>query len=334
MIEEEIRANRRKILTGKVLFLLYVTFYASVVFIPLAFIYVKAAGAGGLVALLTSLTMWLVIMGLAFYCNADIVRRATGAKPLEKGRYPHLASAAEDIAIASGQVVPGLMLVEDDAINAFSMISIRAGCSVIFCTEGMARDLHPDEMRAVLAHEMAHLKNGDTELGSLIMPFNAVFTFRGSPRERLTGGHGILAILLTLLIFILLLVPSIILTAVYTSGSVILSDVFAIALGGLLLPLVSLYLLSIIVSMYWGFTLRKREYLADETALEWTNFPEGMIDALLKAGERNTGSDRAFLDDAWFAPPSGNRGLMDYQPSLVARIDNIRKETYLPPEEG
>jgi Zn-dependent protease with chaperone function len=328
MIEEEIRANRRKILTGKVVFLLYVAFYTCAVFIPLTFIFVRAAGAGGVVAILVSFTIWLVIMGSILYYNADIVRRTTGAEPLEEGSYPHMASAAEDIAIASGQKVPRLMLIGDEAINAFSMTSIRARCNMVFCTEGMARDLHLDEMRAIMAHELAHLRNGDAEVGSLIMPFNAVFSFRGGPLERLAGKYRIPAILLVLIIVILFLVPSMFLVVAYTSWSVISSDTLAIILVGLLLPLISLYLLSIIVSMYWGFTLRKREYLADETALKWTNFPEGMIGALLKAGERNTGSGCAFLDDASFAPPGGTRGLMDYQPSLSTRINKIREETY------
>lgn len=180
-----------------------------------------------------------------------------------------------------------MLLIEDDAVNAFSMTSVRHRPDMVFCTEGMARELHP--------HEMAHLRNGDAELGSLIMPFGAINTYA------------------------------------YRLWSVVSGDVFAIILIGLLLPAVSFYLLGTILSLYWGFTLGERDYLADETAVEWTRYPEGLIGALCKAGERNISSRLAFLDNACFAPPGGVRGMMDFQPSIAARMENIRKETYLPP---
>jgi heat shock protein HtpX len=338
MIEEEIRANRRKILAGRMVFLLYVTVYTCAIFLPPGFVFVRAAGAAGLAVILVSLTMWLVITGLALYHNVDIVRRVAGAQPLVEGRYPRLASAAEDIAIASGQEVPHLMLIEDDAINAFSMISIRARHSVVFCTEGMARDLHLDEMRAIMAHELAHLKNGDAELGSLVLPFSYIPSYLIKKTSwiirSLVDLSKLIAIVVVATLLIFLLTPLAIYMNDHSSSFLAYYDVFAIILIGLLLPFISLYLLGALISFFRYFSLRNREYLADETALEWTNFPEGLIDALLKAGERNTGSDRAFLDDACFAPPSGVRGFLDYQPSLIARIDNIRKETYLPPEEG
>lgn len=110
MIEEAIHENRRKIFTGRLVFLLYVAVYSCAIFIPLSYIFVKEAGALGLVAILVSLALWVMMLALIFCNNADIVRRATGAVPLEEGRFPHLSSAAEEIAIASGQEVSYLMI--------------------------------------------------------------------------------------------------------------------------------------------------------------------------------------------------------------------------------
>ncbi len=337
MIEEAIRENRRKIFTGRVVFLLYVALYSCAIFIPLSIIFIKEAGVLGLITIIVSLALWATMLALTFYFNADIVRRATGAVPLEEGRFPRFGSAAEDIAIASGQEVPRLMLIDDQAANAFSLVSLRERHGVVFCTEGLAR-LHPDEIRAVMAHELAHLRNGDTEIGSLIMPFGALSNFMINPLVNIAGKLIIPARKVLTIIVILFLVPTLLLLLVYTAWAVATNDASAtigealvVVLFGLLLPLVSLYLLGILVSLYWSFTLRKREYLADDTALEWTNYPEGMIDALLSTCERPLPLGLAFLDDSCFAPPTGTRSFISFQPSAVARIDNIRKEGRLPP---
>ena len=305
MLEEKIRANRRKILTGRAVFLLYAVAYSCVIFIPLSYVFVRAAGTLGWVAILISLTLWTTILGLTVYYNADIVCRVVGAEPLEEGRFSRLASAAEDIALASGQEVPRLMLIEDHAVNAFSMVSVRKRHGMVFCTEGLAQDLHPDEARAVMAHEMAHLKNGDTELGSLVLPFNACASLLIKPASKLFISFVKPARAVIIMIIILFLVLPVLFFLGYAAWSVISSETFIVILLGLLLPLISVYLLGTLVSVYWSFTLGKREYLADETAVEWTNYPEGMIDALHKAAEHNTSSSRAFLDDACFAPPGG-----------------------------
>jgi len=319
MIEEAIHENRRKIFTGRMVFLLYVAVYSCAIFIPLAIIFIKEAGVLGLVTILVSLALWATMLALAFYFNADIVRRATGAVPLEEGRFPRFVSAAEDIAIASGQEVPRLMLIDDQAANAFSLVSLRERRGVVFCTEGLAR-LHPDEIRAVMAHELAHLRNGDAEIGSLIVPFGALSGLTVKPITRLSGNMIFQRRpYLTGLIILLLLIPLEV-VGIYSLYSFMQSDTSAtigealvVVLFGLLLPLVSLYLLGILVSLYWSFTLRKREYLADDTALEWTNYPEGMIDALLSTCECPLRSGLAFLDDSCFAPPTGTRGFMSFQ---------------------
>jgi Zn-dependent protease with chaperone function len=83
-----------------------------------------------------------------------------GGRTLTSTEQPGLRNIVEGLCVASGQPVPELRLLEDDAPNALTLARRKAP-SVLFCTTGLLRDMKRIELEGIVAHELAHLKNGD-----------------------------------------------------------------------------------------------------------------------------------------------------------------------------
>ena len=73
----------------------------------------------------------------------------------------------EEVAIASGLPKPRVWVVPDDDPNAFAT-GRDAGSASIAVTEGLLATLSRDELQGVVAHEMAHVRNLDVRLMTLL----------------------------------------------------------------------------------------------------------------------------------------------------------------------
>jgi hypothetical protein len=85
-----------------------------------------------------------------------------GGRTLSPDDEPGLRNIVEGLCIASGQSVPELRLLDDEAPNAL-ILGRRNGPTVLVCTTGLLDTLKRIELEGVIAHELAHLKNGDTQ---------------------------------------------------------------------------------------------------------------------------------------------------------------------------
>lgn len=212
----------------------------------------------------------LVASALALYLVADVLRNGAkkvlwtaGARPIEQATTPaerQLENVVEEMAIAAGVPKPKLYLVPDADPNAF-VTGTRPLEAHLAVTEGLLAVLTRDELQAVVAHEMGHVKNEDTKLMTLIAALGgAILLIRdgvlrsmrhtgrlssGGGRRGGKGGNPLLVILLVVWV-----------------------------LSWLLAPLVT-RLLALAVS-------RKREYLADAMAAQFTRNPAALADALDK----------------------------------------------------
>ena len=83
-----------------------------------------------------------------------------GGRTVAPGEQPGLRNIVEGLCVASGQSVPELRILDDDAPNAI-VLCRRGGGTVLVCTAGLLRDLSRIELEGVVAHELAHVKNGD-----------------------------------------------------------------------------------------------------------------------------------------------------------------------------
>lgn len=194
-----------------------------------------------------------VATSIISYFNCDkLVLAMNGARPATQEQDQLISTLLDGLCIASGLPRPKLYVVNDPSPNAFAT-GRNPQNAVICVTTGLLERMDKYELEGVLAHELSHIKNYDILLSTVISVFAGFvvmvsdFTLRyGFRRKRDSEDknpiEGIL--LIVGLIF------------------VILSPLFT-------------KLIQLAVS-------RKREYLADATAVEFTRNPNGLISALKK----------------------------------------------------
>jgi Zn-dependent protease with chaperone function len=76
---------------------------------------------------------------------------------------PRLVNIVETLSIAAGLPAPKVGMIESRALNAFAC-GLSPSSAVVVVTRGLVEALDDDELAAVVAHEIAHIKNGDIRL--------------------------------------------------------------------------------------------------------------------------------------------------------------------------
>ena len=104
--------------------------------------------------------IWFAI---AYFFNASMVRRATGARPLERRENPRVYNIVENLCMACGMDMPQINVVDDPQLNAFAS-GIDKGSYTVTVTTGICQRLNDDELEGVIAHELTHIRNRDTRL--------------------------------------------------------------------------------------------------------------------------------------------------------------------------
>ena len=108
-----------------------------------------------------------VLMNVAGYWFSDkLALAASRARPLEPGEIPELEEIARDLAGRARVPAPRLYLIGSAQPNAFATGRDPAHAAVAV-TDGLLQQLPEDEVRGVLAHEFAHIKNRDILVSSI-----------------------------------------------------------------------------------------------------------------------------------------------------------------------
>ena len=243
----------------------------------------------------------------ASYYNSDkIILKVTKARPATLEEDRKLVHIFEAIMISSGlPCQPKLYVVEDAQPNAFAT-GRNPEHAVICVTTGLLEKLDYYELEGVIAHEMGHIKNYDILLSAVvtvmvgfIVMLSDLFTritFRSSRRNNDKNSSGSAILLLIGLVFL------------------ILGPVFA-------------KIMQMAIS-------RKREFMADATAVEITRNPDGLISALQKLDSdpnelrvaNNATAHMYIVNPFKKENKKGIRkaGLMDTHPSIDQRIEALR----------
>lgn len=208
---------------------------------------------------LTTVPIVIVIVGIwfliAWLSHSAIIRRATGAKPLERKSNKRVYNLVENLCISRGMKMPKVYVIADDSLNAYaSGLSDRT--FAITLSRGIIDKLDDDELEAVIAHELAHIINRDVRLLIVSIIFVGIFAFVTEIAFRMLayGGGG-----------------------KSNDGK---------KGGGALVIILVLGLIGILLSSLFRFALsRKREYLADAGAAEMTKNPLALASALRKVSE-------------------------------------------------
>jgi heat shock protein HtpX len=185
----------------------------------------------------------------SYYGSDKLVLTMTGAKLITREDAPELFNVIEEVVIASGLPMPKVAIVEDTAPNAFATGRNPEHALIAFTTR-ILEVMDRDELQGVIAHEMSHVANRDT-LVSAVAASTA-------------GAIAILSDFLTRMMF-------------FGGGRRDRENQNPLAL---VVSLVVLMLAPIAAMLLKSAISRKREALADATAVSYTRNPAGLRKAL------------------------------------------------------
>jgi heat shock protein HtpX len=185
----------------------------------------------------------------SYYGSDKLVLTMTGAKLITREDAPELFNVIEEVVIASGLPMPKVAIVEDTAPNAFATGRNPDHALIAFTTR-ILEVMDRDELQGVIAHEMSHVANRDT-LVSAVAASTA-------------GAIAILSDFLTRMMF-------------FGGGRRDRENQNPLAL---VVSLVVLLLAPIAAMLLKSAISRKREALADATAVSFTRNPAGLRKAL------------------------------------------------------
>jgi len=232
----------------------------------------------------------------SYYGSDKLVLTMTGAKLIQESDNPKLFDLIQEVTIASGLPMPKVAVVIDSAPNAFATGRNPEHALIAFTT-GILDAMDRDQLQGVIAHEMAHVANRDTLVSAVAattagaiaivsdMLTRMMFFGGGRDRNREGGGNPI-ALIISLVILILA-------------------------------PLAAVMLKSAIS--------RKRESLADATAVSFTRNPAGLRSALevLAADSTVVQQRSTAVAHIWIESPLDSKSvskLFSTHPPIAERI--------------
>ncbi len=270
-----IAANKRNTVIIMVFFVLIVS--------GLAFVLGAFFGDGSGLIALGALIGALIYVIVQYYSSGSQVLKMAGAKEIQKKDNPRLYRIVENLAITTGLPTPKVYIVDDPAPNAFATGRDPEHAAVA-ATTGLLELMDDAELEGVMAHEIAHVKNYDIRVSTIVFGLVVVV--------------GILADVLARMAFFGGLRRS-------QSGAnplIIVVGILAMILAPLLAALIQ------------AAISRQREYLADATGALTTRHPEALASALHKLAQygRPLKVQQASMAHLWLADPM--------QPGVIDRM--------------
>lgn len=258
MMWELIQSNKRKSI------FIFIGMGMLLILVGFTFGNYYAGENGGFIGIFFALILWGILSTVSYFSGSKILLAVSGAKEITKDVHPQLYNVVEEMRIAANLPnMPKVYVITDPAPNAFAT-GVKSDNSAIAVTAGLLGILNRDELQGVVAHEMSHIMNRDIlvmtfagmMLGAITLMsdlFGRSLWFGGGSRYKSKsdreGGQGQIIIM-----------------------------VVAIALA-ILGPIMAQLL-------YFAIS-RKREYLADASAVRLSRYPEGLASALEKISNSN-----------------------------------------------
>lgn len=244
---------------------------------------------------------------VSYYYSDSITLAISGAQEIKHEDNPDLYHLLENLCITAGLPQPKFYMINDSAPNAFAT-GRDPQHAVICVTSGLIEKLDKNELQGVLAHELSHIGNYDTRLMTIIVVLVGVIALvsdmflrsmwigGGSRRDSSSGGGQLQAIMAIVAIVLAILSP-------------------------------------IIAALLKLSISRKREYLADATAVLLTRYPEGLASALEKISADKEPLEAANKATAhlYIANPLRDHktgwfdGMFDTHPPIEERIKRLKE---------
>jgi heat shock protein HtpX len=253
---------------------------------------------GGQSGLLLALFFSAAMNFGSYWFSDKLVLSTYGAKPADYKDYPELNRLLEELSARALLPTPRLYIVESAMPNAFAT-GRNPAHAVVAVTTGLLGLLSQEELKGVLAHELAHIKNNDMLIGSMAATIAGAISylaqmayFFGPAHDDEDSGGGL----------------------------------FGVILMAILAPIMA-SLLHMAVS-------RSREYLADEAGAGFAGSPLGLAAALKKLGgftathqlhgtPRQEAAAHLFIVNPF--KPSSLLALFSTHPPMEERIARLEK---------
>jgi heat shock protein HtpX len=185
----------------------------AVLMAGLTALFLVVGGAlGGTTGMVVALVFALVMNAGAYWYSDKMVLRMYKAEPVDRDSAPELVGTVEELAGRAGLPMPAVYIVRDPSPNAFATGRNPQNAAVAV-TSGLMELLDQREVRGVLAHELAHVKNRDilistiaaTVAGAISALANMaqfMLLFGGQPGDDEEGGSplGIVGVILVMIL--------------------------------------------------------------------------------------------------------------------------------------
>lgn len=112
----------------------------------------------------------------AFWFSDRIALKMSGAQPLEESQAPRIYAMVRDLCEGAQMPMPALYLIPQAQPNAFAT-GRSPSRSAVAVTAGITQLLSEDELRGVIAHELAHIQNRDTLIQSVAATIGGAITY-------------------------------------------------------------------------------------------------------------------------------------------------------------
>ena len=122
---------------------------------------------GGLTGLIIAAVLGLGMNFFAYWSSDKLALRMAGAKEASPQEQPQLHRAVEEMAAIAGLPKPKVYIIENDAPNAFAT-GRNPEHAAVAATTGIMHILSDRELRAVMAHELGHVKNRDILISTMV----------------------------------------------------------------------------------------------------------------------------------------------------------------------
>lgn len=243
----KIKENRRKSI---IMLLISFILLGGVAGVAAAYLY----GGFEPISFSTGAALGFLLVGIIWLSSTRITLRLNHAKEVTQEQYPKLHNVVEEMALAAGVPKPRVYVIQDPAMNAFATGKSAKDGHVAFTT-GLLEAMDREQLQAIAAHEIAHVKNEDIKLMTIVAAVASAIVIiadiasrfvwfgGGNNRSNNSGGGGNPIILLIALLAVIILAP----------------------------------VASMLVQ---AFISRRRESLADYSAVEFTRNPVGLQRAL------------------------------------------------------
>ena len=132
---------------------------------------------GSSTALLFLFMAALMNMGAWFFSD-KLALKMSGAKPISESEAPRLYEIVRELCTRADLPMPRLYMIPQDQPNAFAT-GRSPKHSAVAVTRGITKLLSEDELRGVIAHELAHVKHRDILVQSVAATIGAAITYLG-----------------------------------------------------------------------------------------------------------------------------------------------------------